>query len=83
MKFDMRRLAEDAEEGEYVLGLRGLGTHAVYAIYGLLRPGEKDRKAHLGESHEEILRAIKGEIMVIKKERSFKLKEGACPASKK
>ena len=44
----MRRLAEDAEEGEYVLGLRGLGTHAVYAIYGLLRPGEKDRKAHPG-----------------------------------
>ncbi len=29
MKFNMRRLAE--EKGEYVLGLKDLGTHAVYA----------------------------------------------------
>jgi uncharacterized cupin superfamily protein len=74
MRYNLRRLAE--EKGEYVLGLKDLGTHAVYAIYGLLRPGEKDRKAHPGEGHEEILCAIKGEITVVKEGRRFRLKEG-------
>jgi len=76
MNFNPRRLAEDAEGGEYVLGLKDVGTHAVYAIYGLLMPGEKDRKAHPGEGHEEILCAIKGGITVVKEGQRFQLEEG-------
>lgn len=76
MKYNLRRLAEEDEEGEYVLGLKDLGTHAVYAIYGLLRPGEKGRKAHPGEGHEEILCAVKGDIIVRKEGQGFTLEEG-------
>lgn len=78
MIFDLRRLAEKAEEGEHVLGLKDLGTHAVYAIYGLLKPGENGRKAHPGEGHEEILCSVRGRITVVKEGKSFKLKEGCA-----
>ena len=40
--------------GEHVLGLKDLGTHACYLIYGELAPGEAGRKVCPGAGHEEI-----------------------------
>ena len=73
--FDLHELAEKSE-GEYVLGLKDLNTHAVYIVYGFLLPGEFGRKVLPGKGHEEILCAVKGEITVNTPEKSFTLKTG-------
>ncbi len=73
--FNLQGLAEESE-GEYVLGLKDLHTHAVYIVYGFLNPGEGDRKVFPGKGHEEILCVTKGEIEVKTPDESFKLKIG-------
>jgi len=60
--FNLKTLAKNEDKKEYVLGLKDLQTHAVYMIYGVLEPGEKDRKLHPGKGHEEILCIIKGHM---------------------
>jgi glyoxylate utilization-related uncharacterized protein len=73
--FDLQELAEESD-GEYVLGLKNLQTHAVYIVYGFLKPGERDRKLLPGKGHEEILCVTKGEIQVKKPGETFTLKTG-------
>ncbi len=62
--------------GEYVLGLKDLNTHACYLIYGELKPGEKERKACPGDGHEEILVAVSGKIRIVGDKIDLTLMEG-------
>jgi uncharacterized cupin superfamily protein len=73
--YPVRELSRD-EGGEYVLGLKDLGTHACYLIYGELAPGEEGRKICPGEGHEEILLAVVGDIEVRGDEFSGRLPAG-------
>jgi len=52
------------EGGETVLGLKDLGTHACYLLYGVLNPGEEPRILKPGDGHEEIILAISGAIKI-------------------
>lgn len=60
-KFPVRKLACE-NGGEYVLGMKDLGTHACYLIYGELQPGESGREVCPGPGHEEILLAVRGSL---------------------
>lgn len=48
------------EGGETVLGLKDLGTHACYMLYGLLSPGDPPRALRPGPGHEEIILCLSG-----------------------
>jgi len=48
--------------GECLLGSQETGSHACYLIYGVLQPGEKDRKLRPGAGHEEIVLALTGDL---------------------
>lgn len=61
--YDLRTLAAQ-EGGEYVLGMKDLHTHACYMIYGILKPGEKNRLVKPGSGHEEILCVVIGELVM-------------------
>lgn len=50
--------------GEYVFGAEDTGSHACYMIYGILKPGGKDRIIRPGKGHEEMLVALQGELSV-------------------
>jgi uncharacterized cupin superfamily protein len=50
------------EGGETVLGLKELGTHACYMLFGVLDPGGEPRVLKPGQGHEEIILAISGAI---------------------
>ncbi len=73
--FDIKALADDAN-GEYVLGLKDLQTHAVYLIYGLLGPGEGGRKLYPGKGHEEILCVVHGDVVIDANGETHSLKAG-------
>jgi redox-sensitive bicupin YhaK (pirin superfamily) len=62
-KNDLRRKA-DKSDGEYVFGAADTGSHACYMIYGVLKPGEKERMIRPGKGHEEILVSVKGRLTV-------------------
>ena len=62
-KTDLRERAEKAD-GEYVFGAADTGSHACYMIYGVLKPGEKERMIRPGRGHEEILLSVKGSLTV-------------------
>ena len=62
-KTDLREKAENGD-GEYVYGAEDTGSHACYMIYGILKPGEKQRMIRPGKGHEEILAAVKGRLTV-------------------
>ena len=61
--FDLRTLAS-TEGGEYVLGAKDLHIQTCYLIYGYLETGESRRLIKPGESHDEILCAIDGPILM-------------------
>ena len=61
--FRLKDLAAEAG-GEYVLGSKDLDTHACYMIHGTLSPREKGRLVKPGKGHEEIVVAVRGEIVV-------------------
>ena len=61
--FDLRTLAS-TEGGEYVLGAKDLHVQTCYLIYGYLGGGEDRRLIKPGESHDEILCAVDGPIMM-------------------
>lgn len=63
-KIDVRNRALSSENGEYILGLADTESHACYMIYGILKPGEKDRLIKPGEGHEEIVLAMKGDLIL-------------------
>ncbi len=48
------------EGGETVLGLKDLGTHACYMLYGVVSPGEAPRTLRPGPGHEEIVLCLSG-----------------------
>ncbi len=73
--FDLERMAEK-EDGEYVLGMRDLKTHACYMIYGILEPGECDRRVRPGEGHEEILCAVDGPLTLHTQSGDVRLEKG-------
>jgi len=60
---DLREKAQKSD-GEYVFGAEDSGSHACYMIYGVLKPGEKERIIRPGKGHEEILVTVKGSLMV-------------------
>ena len=60
---DLRERAEKGD-GEYVFGAADTGSHACYLIYGILKPGEKERLIRPGRGHEEILVTVKGRLTV-------------------
>lgn len=64
------------EGGETVLGLKDLGTHACYLLYGVLNPGEEPRILKPGAGHEEIILAVSGTINVSGPEGSLTLQPG-------
>jgi hypothetical protein len=61
--FDLRALAS-TEGGEYVLGAKDLHIQSCYLIYGYLESGEGRRLIKPGETHDEILCAIDGPILM-------------------
>ncbi len=73
--FALRELGREAG-GEYVLGLKDLGTHACYMIYGELKPGQTGREACPGKGHEEILLAVKGDLQLSRDGQTEILREG-------
>lgn len=62
--FDVKNKAINSELGEHILGSKETGSHACYLIYGILKPGEKDRLITPGKGHEEILLAMTGDIEI-------------------
>ncbi|MEW5913686.1 MAG: hypothetical protein AB1814_14090 [Thermodesulfobacteriota bacterium] len=64
------------EGGETVLGLKDLGTHACYLIYGVLEPGGEPRVLKPGDGHEEIILAVSGSMQVQGSEGSLTLQPG-------
>jgi hypothetical protein len=48
------------EGGETVLGLKDLGTHACYLLYGVVSPDDEPRTLKPGEGHEEIILCVGG-----------------------
>ncbi len=62
--FDIRGLAGEAREGEYVFGYKDTGSHACYMIYGELKPGERGRRVRPGPGHEEMVLAQKGDLVL-------------------
>jgi len=73
--FDVRALAA-GEGGEYVLGMKDLGTHACYLIYGTLKPGVVGRRVKPGHGHEEILCSVVGNLLIHSREEAFTLERG-------
>lgn len=64
------------EGGETVLGLKDLGTHACYLLYGVLSPGEEPRLLRPGPGHEEIVLVISGQVRLTGPEGSMTLQPG-------
>jgi len=75
--FEMKSKANHSERGECLLGFREIGSHACYMIYGILRPNEKARVVKPGPGHEEIVLAMKGDLVVTGHYSGF-LKEGSA-----
>jgi len=63
-KIDIRNRTLSSETGEYVMGIKDTGSHACYMIYGILKPGEKGRLLKPGKGHEEIILAMKGNLVI-------------------
>jgi hypothetical protein len=62
--FELKNNAIHSDRGECLLGLREIGSHACYMIYGVLKSKEKARSVKPGPGHEEIVLAMKGDFMV-------------------
>ncbi|MGE5238785.1 MAG: hypothetical protein ACM3ON_08285 [Chloroflexota bacterium] len=62
--YDIARDARESAEGEAIVGFQRTGSHACYLLYGVLKPGERGRVVKPGRGHEEILLAIKGDLVV-------------------
>ena len=76
-KIDIRKRALSSESGEYVLGLEDTGSHACYMIYGVLKPGETGRLLKPGKGHEEMILAMKGDL-VLSGDISGRLEQGSA-----
>ncbi len=64
------------EGGETVLGLKDLGTHACYLLYGILAPGEPARVLRPGPGHEEIILCLSGSLQLEGMGQSLSLQAG-------
>ncbi len=73
--YPVRRFSRE-NNGEYVLGLKDLATHACYLIYGELKPGESGRVFCPGVGHEEILVVVSGDLEVEGEPFTGRLPEG-------
>lgn len=72
---NLRKNALESKDGEFVFGAEHTGSHACYMIYGVLKPGEKDRMVKPGKGHEEMVLAARGDLEV-KGEVSGRLSQG-------
>jgi redox-sensitive bicupin YhaK (pirin superfamily) len=62
--YRLPQLIEGSPDSQYRLDFEDLQTHAVYLLYGRLRPGETGRRLCPPEGHEEIICVVKGHLMV-------------------
>ncbi|BCB96771.1 hypothetical protein JZK55_16930 [Dissulfurispira thermophila] len=62
--FELKNKALNSRDGEYIIGFEETKSHACYMIYGILRPGEKNRVIKPGVGHEEIVLIVKGDVEV-------------------
>ena len=62
--FDLNAAATTSPEGEAIFGLEQTGSHACYMVYGILKPGEKERLVKPGRGHEELVLAAAGDLHV-------------------
>ncbi|MBI5233163.1 MAG: hypothetical protein HY880_02285 [Deltaproteobacteria bacterium] len=74
--FKLPDIIESQGGAEYCMGRDALKTHAVYLVYGKVRPGETERKLMPGKGHEEILFVVKGSLNVKKDKMGFTVAEG-------
>ena len=63
-KYELIKKALESANHECILGSEDTGSHACYMIYGVLKPGEKERLIKPGKGHEEIILAVKGNLEV-------------------
>lgn len=63
-KLDLRTKALLSEGGESIFGAEDTGSHACYMIYGILKPGEKERLIRPGKGHEEMVVVVKGNLQI-------------------
>jgi len=61
---NLRSQALSAKDGEYIFGADDTDSHACYMIYGVLKPGEKNRLVKPGGGHEEMVLAVSGDLEV-------------------
>jgi len=61
---DLKNHALSSHSGEFIFGSEHTGSHACYMIYGILKPGEKDRLIKPGKGHEEMILAVKGSLKI-------------------
>ncbi len=74
--YKLPQLAEMSPDGDYCLGVKDLGSDAVYLYYGRLRPGEKGRTLKAAEGYEEIVYVIKGGLTVRRGRTNFQVSAG-------
>jgi len=74
---NMKNHALSSESGEFIFGSEHTGSHACYMIYGILKPGEKNRLIKPGKDHEEMVLAVKGSFKISGRF-SGELKEGCA-----
>jgi hypothetical protein len=74
---DLKNHALSSLSGEFIFGSEHTGSHACYMIYGILKPGEKDRLIKPGKGHEEMVLAVRGSLKISGRF-SGELKEGCA-----
>ncbi len=74
--FKLPQLLESSTDGEYCLGFRDLNSHAVYLLYGRMRPNESGRRIAPGRGHEEIVYVVDGRLRVKNTTSSFMVSSG-------
>ena len=62
--FNLKKHAVSSDSGEFIFGLEHTGSHACYMVYGVLKPGQKQRVIKPGKGHEEMVLAVKGNFEI-------------------
>ncbi|HMK43037.1 MAG TPA: hypothetical protein VK445_02760 [Dissulfurispiraceae bacterium] len=62
--YEIAGAARSAANGEHILGAQDTGSHACYLLYGVMRPGEAERRICPGAGHEELVLAARGSFLV-------------------
>lgn len=77
MIFNLKDQCENSKSKECYYGAKlNKAIEDCYIGYGILEPGEQNRKIGPGRGHEEILFILKGSAKIYTKEEEFPLQEG-------